>query len=110
MPSGQNKPYVLSGAIYMRQGPNSQKLTTAEEMRNFFQQAEKIYFDEASCKEIDIKKDIPKVNIDTFRFEAGLVNNTSDEQVFSNLKLISSDGYLKKRCGSIFCQRTRTFF
>ena len=44
VPSGQNKPYVLSGAIYMRQGPNSQKLTTAEEMRNFFQQAEKIYF------------------------------------------------------------------
>lgn len=59
VPSGQNKPYVLSGAIYVRQGPNSQKLTTVEEMRNFFQQAEKIYFDEAFCKEIDIKKDIP---------------------------------------------------
>ena len=28
VPSGQNKPYVLSGAIYVRQGPNSQKLTT----------------------------------------------------------------------------------
>ena len=60
VPSGQNKPYVLSGAIYVRQGPNSQKLTTVEEMRNFFQQAEKIYFDEASCKEIDIKKTFQK--------------------------------------------------
>lgn len=28
VPSGDHKPYVLSGAIYVRQGPNSQKLTT----------------------------------------------------------------------------------
>ena len=110
VPSGQNKPYVLSGAIYMRQGPNSQKLTTAEEMRNFFQQAEKIYFDEASCKEIDIKKDIPKANIDTFRFEAGLINNTSDEQVFSNLKLISNDGYLKNGAVLFFAKEPELFF
>lgn len=110
VPSGQNKPYVLSGAIYVRQGPNSQKLTTVEEMRSFFQQAEKIYFDEASCKEIDIKKDIPKENIDTFRFEAGLVNNTSDEQVFSNLKLISNDGYLKNGAVLFFAKQPEHFF
>ena len=110
VPSGQNKPYVLSGAIYVRQGPNSQKLTTVEEMRNFFQQAEKIYFDEASCKEIDIKKDIPKENIDTFRFEAGLVNNTSDEQVFSNLRLISNEGYLKNGAVLFFAKEPERFF
>ena len=110
VPSGQNKPYVLSGAIYVRQGPNSQKLTTVEEMRNFFQQAEKIYFDEAFCKEIDIKKDIPKENIDTFRFEAGLVNNTSDEQVFSNLKLISNEGYLKNGAVLFFAKEPEHFF
>lgn len=94
----------------MRQGPNSQKLTTVEEMRNFFQQAEKIYFDEASCKEIDITKDIPKENIDTFRFEAGLVNKTSDEQVFSNLKLISNDGYLKNGAVLFFAKEPERFF
>lgn len=110
VPSGQNKPYVLSGAIYVRQGPNSQKLTTVEEMRNFFQQAEKIYFDEASCKEIDIKKDIPKANIDTFRFEAGLVNSTSDEQVFSNLRLISNEGYLKNGAVLFFAKEPERFF
>ena len=33
--SGHNKPYVLSGAIYVRNGSNTQKLTTAEEMRDF---------------------------------------------------------------------------
>ena len=49
VPSGLKKPYVLSGAIYVRIGPNTQKLTTAEQMRDFFQQAEKIYFDEVPC-------------------------------------------------------------
>ncbi|MCB0437274.1 MAG: ATP-binding protein [Mangrovimonas sp.] len=67
VPSGENKPYVLSGAIYVRQGPNSQKLTTVEEMRDFFQQADKIYFDEAPCKAIDINQDIPDGNINQFR-------------------------------------------
>ena len=49
-PSGPNKPYVLSGAIYVRIGPNTQKLTTAEQMRDFFQQSGKIYFDEDFCQ------------------------------------------------------------
>lgn len=49
VPSGDNKPYVLSGAIYVRIGPNTQKLTTAEEMRDFFQKSDKIFFDEVSC-------------------------------------------------------------
>ena len=53
VPSGANKPYVLSGAIYVRIGPNSQKLTTAEQMRDFFQQSGKIYFDEAGCIAIE---------------------------------------------------------
>jgi len=43
--SGQKKPYVLSGAIYARNGSNTQKLTTADEMRDFFQQADRIYFE-----------------------------------------------------------------
>ncbi len=43
--SGQKKPYVLSGAIYVRNGSNTQKLTTADEMRDFFQQADRIYFE-----------------------------------------------------------------
>ena len=37
VPSGKDKPYVLSGAIYVREGSNSQKLTSADEIRFFFQ-------------------------------------------------------------------------
>ncbi|GGC90838.1 ArsR family transcriptional regulator [Flavobacterium lutivivi] len=110
VPSGQNKPYVLSGAIYVRQGPNSQKLTTVEEMRDFFQQADKIYFDDAICKEANIEDDIAKENINIFRFEAGLVNATSDEQLFTNLKLTTNDGQLKNGTVLFFGTNPEKFF
>lgn len=110
VPSGQNKPYVLSGAIYVRQGPNSQKLTTVEEMRDFFQQADKIYFDDAICKEANLEDDIAKENINTFRFEAGLVNATSDEQLFTNLKLLTNDGQLKNGTVLFFGSNPEKFF
>ena len=110
VPSGQNKPYVLSGAIYVRQGPNSQKLTTVEEMRDFFQQADKIYFDDAICKEANIEDDIAKENINTFRFEAGLVNVTSNEQLFTNLKLVTNDGQLKNGTVLFFGSNPEKFF
>lgn len=110
VPSGQNKPYVLSGAIYVRQGPNSQKLTTVEEMRDFFQQADKIYFDDASCLDADIEKDVAIENIQTFRFEAGLVNATSNEQLFTNLKLITNDNHLKNGTVLFFGSNPEKFF
>jgi ATP-dependent DNA helicase RecG len=110
VPSGQNKPYVLSGAIYVRQGPNSQKLTTVEEMRDFFQQADKIYFDDAICKDANIEDDISKENIKTFRFEAGLVNTTSDEQLFANLKLVTNDVQLKNGTVLFFGSNPEKFF
>lgn len=110
VPSGQNKPYVLSGAIYVRQGPNSQKLTSVEEMRDFFQQSDKIYFDDASCIDANKEKDISQENIKTFRFEAGLVNATSDEQLFTNLKLIANDGHLKNGTVLFFGNNPEQFF
>jgi ATP-dependent DNA helicase RecG len=110
VPSGENKPYVLSGAIYVRQGPNSQKLTTVEEMRDFFQQADRIYFDEAPCNTIDITQDIPDDNITQFRELAGLNSSISNEQVFNNLKLITKGGLLKNGAALFFAQNPEQFF
>ena len=110
VPSGVNKPYVLSGAIFVRQGPNSQKLTTVEEMRDFFQQADKIYFDEAPCKAIDISQDIPDKNITQFKGMAGLSSTVSNEQVFNNLKLITKEGFLKNGATLFFAQNPEQFF
>lgn len=110
VPSGQNKPYVLSGAIYVRQGPNSQKLTTVEEMRDFFQQADRIYFDEAPCVEINLASDLDIENIEVFRKEAGLSDTISEEQVFQNLRLITKDGYFKNGSVLFFANEPNHFF
>ena len=110
VPSGQNKPYVLSGAIYVRQGPNSQKLTTVEEMRDFFQQADRIYFDEAPCTEINSATDLDKENITVFRIEAGLNDAISNEQVFQNLRLTTKEGYLKNGAVLFFAKEPERFF
>ena len=110
VPSGLNKPYVLSGAIYVRQGPNSQKLTTVEEMRDFFQQADRIYFDEAPCTEINSATDLDKENIAGFRTEAGLNDTISNEQVFQNLRLTTKDGYLKNGAVLFFATEPERFF
>lgn len=110
VPSGDNKPYVLSGAIYVRQGPNSQKLTTVEEMRDFFQQADRIYFDEAPCKTIDGRKDIPQENVRKFRELANLNNAVADEQMFSNLKLYTKDTFLKNGAVLFFARNPEQFF
>ncbi|SDZ90640.1 AlbA family DNA-binding domain-containing protein [Pedobacter hartonius] len=78
VPSGMNKPYVLSGAIYVRVGPNSQKLTTAEQMRDFFQQADKIHFDEIPCKQFNPLNDIDQHMLSEFRHAAKLEPSTPD--------------------------------
>jgi len=85
--SGANKPYVLSGAIYVRQGPNTQKLTTAEQMRDFFQQADKIYFDEVSCPEFKSESMVDSDFLQLFKTEAKISVIVPNEQIFSNLKL-----------------------
>lgn len=58
VPSGPNKPSVLSGAIYLREGANSQKLTTSGEMRDFFQQSDRIYFDSIPDSKFDIYSEL----------------------------------------------------
>ncbi|WP_452223708.1 RNA-binding domain-containing protein [Lacinutrix chionoecetis] len=87
VPSGTQKPYALSGAIYVRIGPNSQKVTEIEEMRDFFQQADRIYFDETPCPAFDIATGIHADNLNEFKAEAGLSSTVPNEQIFKNLKL-----------------------
>lgn len=110
VPSGESKPYVLSGAIYVRQGPNSQKLTTVEEMRDFFQQANRIYFDEAPCKEASLVQHVPDGNIEQFKILAALGSTVTNEQIFSNLKLLTKDGFMKNGAALFFTENPEKFF
>ena len=56
VPAGKNKPYFFLGCAYLREGANFQKLTNVEEIRDMFQQHERIYFDAIP---------LPKVNLMT---------------------------------------------
>ena len=93
--SGPKKPYVLSGAIYVRIGPNTQKLTTAEQMRDFFQQSDKIYFDEVPCPAFNPLTDIDLEVLTIFKLEANLSAAVSNEQVYINFKLYAEAQHFK---------------
>lgn len=95
VPFGVNKPYVLSGSIYVRNGPNTQKLTTAEEMRDFFQQADKIHFDEITSKEFDLVNDVDEDMLNKFKRAAKLDLATPDSQIYASLKMLSVNGRFK---------------
>jgi len=103
--SGVQKPYVLSGAIYVRQGPNTQKLTTVEQMRDFFQQSDRVYFDEAPCESFTVSKDIDQGWFEEFRFQSGLTTSVSQEQIIQNLRLLLPNGNMKNG-GVLFFGKT----
>lgn len=107
--SGTQKPYVLSGVIYVRQGPNTQKLTSVEQMRDFFQQSNKIYFDEAPCVEFNIEKDVDEAFFEEFRYDAGLSKIVSREQIINNLRLVLPDGNMKNGGVLFFAKTPETF-
>ncbi|MCX6258630.1 MAG: putative DNA binding domain-containing protein, partial [Bacteroidia bacterium] len=110
VPSGSNKPYVLSGAIYVRIGPNSQKLTTAEEMRDFFHQSGKIYFEEGTCAEFELSKDLNFELFNEFKHIANISSNIPDDHIFDNLKLITEDRHFKKGAVLFFGKSPEKYF
>ena len=86
VPNGKHKPYICSGSIWIRKGSNSQKLNSIEEIRGFFQECDKIFFDSMSCQEYgtDINTWGDAQTIDAFRTEARLSPQVPAEQIFEN--------------------------
>ena len=102
VPSGKDKPYIFSGSIYVREGANSQKLRTAEEMRSFFQECNKIFFDHIPCHWFNIYTDADEQMIKGFRTEAKLSPSTPDKQIFENLELFTENGTAKNGSAMFF--------
>jgi len=107
--TGTQKPYVLSGAIYVRQGSNTQKLTSVEQMRDFFQQSQRIYFDEAPCTNFNIKQDIDDKFFEEFRIDAQLSKTVNRKQIINNLRLLLPDGNMKNGGVLFFAKAPETF-
>jgi ATP-dependent DNA helicase RecG len=96
IPSGKNKPYVFSGAIYVREGANSQKLITSEEIRAFFQQCDRIFFDEISCPDFDHKTQIDLETLEMFRRESSITQDISPAQILNNLQVFDKENKMKR--------------
>lgn len=102
VPSGKDKPYIFSGSIFMREGANSQKLRTVEEMRSFFQECNKIFFDAIPCSWFNIYTDADEQAIKDFRTEAKLSPSTANKQIFENLELFTDNGVAKNGAAMFF--------
>jgi ATP-dependent DNA helicase RecG len=109
VPSGQRKPYLLSGSIYIREGANTQKQTDAEEVRASFQQANSIFFDEVPCRKFNIAGDLDTEFIRDFKSMAEFQRDMTNEHLFTNLKLYTDDGYLKNGAVLFFGQQPEDF-
>lgn len=108
--SGTQKPYMLSGAIYVRQGPNTQKITSVEGMREFFQQSDRIYFDEGLCPDFDVKNDLDETYFEEFRARSGLSSGVKTNQIIQNLKLTDPKGIFKNGGVLFFGKAPEVFF
>ena len=102
VPSGKDKPYIFSGSIFVREGANSQKLRTVEEMRSFFQECNKIFFDAIPCSWFNIYTDADKQAVKDFRTEAKLSPSIASKQIFENLELFTDKGIAKNGAAMFF--------
>ena len=82
--------------MFLREGPNSQKITNAEEIRELFQRAEKIYYDSIPQKKYDIFDHLDNNIIKIFRREAHISNNVDDKQLLVNLQAFTENEEVKR--------------
>lgn len=104
VPSGKDKPYITGGIIYVREGANCQKLRSAEEIRAFFAECAKIFYDAIPCTWFDINEEIEPRNFKEFMDKAHLSNTLPIKQLFDNLELNTDTG-LPKNAAALFFGR-----
>ena len=109
VPSGQRKPYLLSGNIFVREGANTQKQTDAEEIRASFQQANSIFFDEIPCRKFNPDNDLDHEFINDFKSMAEFQRDMPNNHLFTNLKLYTDDGYFKNGAVLFFGRQPENF-
>lgn len=110
VPSGKDKPYIFSGSIFVREGANSQKLRTVEDMRSFFQECNKIFFDHIPCPKFNIYTEADEQNTKDFRRESKLSPETPDKQIFENLMLFNEKGVTKNGAAMFFGKHPENMF
>ena len=88
---GDNKPYVASGSIFVRHGANSQKLRTPAEMRQLFDDAGALHFDEAFNKWFRMDE-VSEQAVREFKEKAGITSPAPAPELIRNLELLGPKG------------------
>ena len=108
--TGRHKPHTFGGIIYNRQGPNTQKITKQQEMQDFFQKADRIFFDECACPHFSFPNDFDELKFREFQEAAGLSNTLEMELMLDNLQLITENPYFKNATVLFFARNPQKFF
>ncbi len=110
IPAGRQVPYFFGGSVFVREGANSQKLTNVEEIRELFQQAEKIYYDSISNEKYNIYEHLDADIIKAFRREARISNNVDNEQLLENIQAFTENGDVKRGTILFFANHPEDLF
>ena|ERR1035437_3703996 len=106
-PIGEQKPYAVSGTIYVRNGPNSEKVTSIEQMRRFFQHSDSIFFDMAPCTTFKYPEDFDAEYFKEFAGKAGMTVNISQLGLLGNLRLTAINNQLTNAAVLFFARNVQ---
>ncbi len=107
---GKNKPYIISGSIYVRYGASSQKLITSTEIRGFFQQENQIFWDKISCKNFSYPDDFDNEIYEFFIEKSNISKALSQKQIMKNLDLLTEKEDFKSGAVLFFAKKPKKFF
>lgn len=85
IPEGKDKPYICSGSVFVRQGPNAQKLRTRNEILDFFRECNSVHYDDTPAYNVDLLQEIDRENFDNFCSVAKISRKIPDRQILENL-------------------------
>lgn len=108
--TGNAKPYIFSGNIFVREGSLCRKLTRAEDIRDFFQASDKVYFDATPMQNVDLSALLDKHSFQEFRNLVGFTNDIPDAQILENLQSYTDNGEVKRGAVLMFAKQPEEFF
>jgi ATP-dependent DNA helicase RecG len=108
-PVGEQKPYAVSGSIYVRNGPNSERITSIEQMRRFFQHSDSIFFDTAPCLSFKYQEDFDSNYFKEFTRKAGITVNISESSLLDNLRLTTANKQLTNAAVLFFAKNVQSY-
>jgi ATP-dependent DNA helicase RecG len=107
--TGSRKPYAASGNIFVRNGPNCEKITSIEKMREFFQLSGRIFFDEAPANKFKYTEDFDSEFFARFLKKAGITASNPEKIMLENLQLSTEDGKFKNGAVLMFAKDPQKF-